>query len=157
MSDVHNIKDKKPRYRVSRKGMGGRPRKWPSVEDMQVAIDDYFDECEKAKESPTMNGLALALGYSGRKALSRLAEREGDSGEEDIDEYCLAIKKASTRVELWWEKRLGQNTQAAGAIFWLKNRDWTDKQEINTKVSGEADLIDALKKAQQAIKQGKKG
>ena len=69
---------------------GGAPRKWKSVKAMQEAIDAYFKECEcdlfigddgrgerdkygmpiiiNAKP-PTITGLALALGSTGRQAL----------------------------------------------------------------------------------------
>jgi hypothetical protein len=97
--------------------MAGRPRKYKSVEEMQIAIDAYFEN----EEHYTITGLALALGFTSRLALIRV---EGYG-----KEYSNAIKKAKLKVENFYEKKLtGQS--AAGIIFALKNFEWSDKQEI---------------------------
>ena len=44
---------------------GGRPRKYDTPEQMQVAIDAYFDE----PKLHTVCGLALHLGFAQRKSL----------------------------------------------------------------------------------------
>ena len=90
----------------------GAPRKWKSVSAMQKAIDAYFKECEGEPfigddgcavrdkygipiiinaKPPTITGLALALGFTGRQALldyqarpefaeSRLYDKDGANG-----------------------------------------------------------------------------
>ena len=50
---------------VIRKHPGGRPRKYSTPEEMQIVIDQYFDDHQK----PTICGLALALGFAQRKSL----------------------------------------------------------------------------------------
>ena len=69
-------------------GAGGRPPKYKSVKEMQKKIDEYFESCEGKplmingeqqynkqgypiildRKHPTITGLALALGFSGRRA-----------------------------------------------------------------------------------------
>ena len=68
---------------------GGAPRKWKSVKAMQEAIDAYFESCKGTplmidgdvatdkygrpiildEKPPTVTGLALSLGFTGRQAL----------------------------------------------------------------------------------------
>lgn len=70
-------------------GVGGRPPKYKSVKEMQKKIDEYFESCEGKplvingeqqynkqgypiildRKHPTITGLALALGFSGRSDL----------------------------------------------------------------------------------------
>lgn len=96
-----------------------RPLKFQSVEELQTAIDAYFAQCLLDNEPLTVTGLALALDTT-RQTLINYEERE---------EFLDAIKKAKTRVENYAEKRLF-SSNATGAIFALKNFDWTDKQTI---------------------------
>lgn len=96
----------------------GRPRKYKTPEEMQVRIDEYFDSFEK----PTICGLTLALGFIERKALLNY---EGYG-----KEFYAIIKRAKTVVEDYYERNLSINTRATGAIFALKNFDWSDRQDI---------------------------
>jgi hypothetical protein len=111
------------------KNLGGRPLSYKTVEELQAAVDLYFDTDayievggeDKAKMyAPTMSGLALSLGVD-RKTITNYANR---------DEFFPTIKKARTRVEVALEQRLYGNN-VTGIIFNLKNNfDWSDKQEI---------------------------
>ena len=95
----------------------GRPRKYKSVKQMQVAIDDYFATTQKI----TITGLALHLGFTSRQDLINY---QGYS-----PEYYDALKGAKSKVEQYYEEHIiGQN--AAGPIFALKNFNWSDKQQI---------------------------
>lgn len=106
----------------------GRPPAFKTPEEMQVKIDAYFDRCKEDKEPVTVTGLALALGFTSRQALINYEEKP---------EFVDTVKRASLRVEQGYEKRLhGQN--AAGAIFALKNFDWSDKTQ--TEHSGSISL-----------------
>lgn len=107
-----------------KKHPGGRPRKYDSPEQMQVAIDDYFAKTTKI----TICGMALHLGFISRNSL---LSYEGYS-----DEFFGTIKAAKTRVEKYYEEHLVE-TGAAGPIFALKNFHWSDKQEIDIKVEGD--------------------
>ena len=77
----------------------------------------YFNEC-KLNETPILiTGLALALGLSGREALSGYGRRE---------EYSATVKELKSVCEQYAENRLFSNNPT-GAIFALKNYGWTDK------------------------------
>ena len=98
---------------------GGRPPHFDNAEDFERAANDYFDQCGVNGVMPTVNGLALALGFTSRQSLHNYAERP---------EFVDTVKRVRTRLEAAWEERLG-GPNAAGTIFWLKNQGWTDKTE----------------------------
>lgn len=121
----------------------GRPLKFKSVEEMQLAILKYFAECDENDIPYTVTGLALALDTS-RKVL---VEYQGK------DEYSNTIKRAKLMCENYAERHLFVGKSGVtGAIFSLKNNyGWVDKQEIvqtekpvikitRTKVSEEENL-----------------
>lgn len=98
----------------------GRPPKYKSPEEMQEAIDNYFE----TEDIVTVTGLAYVLDLS----------RQGLCEYERKDEFSDTVKKAKQRVEIAIEKRLAGNA-VAGSIFNLKNNfGWKDKQE--TEISG---------------------
>ncbi len=118
-----------------KKHPGGRPRKYQSVEQLQAAIDSYFESTEKV----TVTGLALHLGLNSRQSL---INNEGYS-----EEFLDAIKRAKLRVEMYYEEHLVESN-AAGSIFALKNFGWRDKQEFDHRVEQvrEPLTIEELKK-----------
>ena len=97
---------------------GGRPRKYSTPEEMQKAIDKYFEDHPK----PTICGLALALGFAQRKSLLNY---EGYG-----EEFCNTVKRAKLIIEESYEQEL-RSSHVAGPIFALKNFNWSDKQEIS--------------------------
>lgn len=116
---------------------GGRPLKYKTVEELESAIEEYFDWCDNRTTSVyikeagdnvpisnpapyTMSGLAYALDMS-RQALLDYSKK---------DEFLDAIKRARARVEQDVETRLMDGKAPAGAIFNLKNNfGWKDKNE----------------------------
>jgi len=96
--------------------MAGRPLKYKTVKELQDAIDEYF---ESNPDTPTITGLALHLGFDSRQSYYNYQERP---------EFLDTIKRASLKIESKHEARLYENG-SSGSIFWLKNRDWKDKQE----------------------------
>ena len=98
---------------------GGRPLKYNSVEEMEIAIDEYFAKAEIV----TITGLALHLGFNSRQSLINYQEK---------NEFLDTIKKAKARVEMAYEERLIMRGNG-GDIFALKNFGWQDKQEIESK------------------------
>jgi hypothetical protein len=94
----------------------GRPLKYKTVEELQEAIDAYF---ALNPERPTVTGLALELGFHSRKSFYNYEERP---------EFLHTIKSATLKIESMHEANL-YNGASSGSIFWLKNREWTDKQE----------------------------
>lgn len=99
-----------------------RPPIFSTPEEFEAKADAYFESCKPTGESdgdiPTVNGLCLALGMT-RKTLWDYAAKP---------EFCDAVEKARTRLEMAWERRLAGNA-CTGAIFWLKNQGWTDRTE----------------------------
>jgi hypothetical protein len=124
---------------------GGRPRKYQTVEELSVLIDQYFETCDKGeivevydkKEQTvktierkipyTITGLGLALNMSRQDLLNY-----------QHDEFFDTIKTAKEKCENYAELRLmSGDMQAAGPIFALKNYGWADKQDIDVKTGGE--------------------
>lgn len=108
-----------------------RPPLWETPEQLDEAIDAYFNSCKREGDElptvPTVSGLCLAIGCC-RDTLWEYAKKP---------EFSDAIKRARTRLEMAWETRL-YGTAATGAIFWLKNQGWKDatEQTITATVTG---------------------
>lgn len=115
---------------------------YKSVNAMQDAIDAYFKACEgelllDAEGStvldknglpvivhatpPTVTGLALALGFTGRKQLLDYQGRP---------EFSDTVTRAKARCEAYAEKRLYDRDGANGAKFSLGcNFGWNENGE----------------------------
>ena len=100
---------------------GGRPRKYKSPEEFDAAVDKHRAECAANDEPLTWTGLALALGFSSRKEMDNYLGYEG---------FSHSVKRAKAFVEHAYEKRLSGNSPA-GAIFALKNMQWSDRLEVD--------------------------
>ena len=132
----------------------GRPRKYNTAEELQKAIDTYFEEHTPEYEldsdgkvittksgipvlklnPPTISGLALHLGFCNRTSLYEY-EREG--------EFSDTIKIARTRCENFVESYgMSGNIPPAIAIFALKNYGWKDTQEIIADVQSKIVYLD---------------
>jgi hypothetical protein len=96
-----------------------------NTEELQRLIEDYFNE---SPDRPTVTGLAHYLGFESRQSLYDYKDRESSS---------YTIKRAILKIEQKHEENLFSNN-ATGSIFWLKNRDWTDKQAIDHTTKGES-------------------
>lgn len=98
-----------------------------NVKELQSKIDEYF---ESNPEKPTVTGLAHFLGFVSRQSMYDYQKRKNSS---------YTVKRAILFIESLHEERLYGNSPT-GSIFWLKNRDWRDKQE--TEHSGSVDIPD---------------
>ena len=99
-----------------------RPRKYDSPEEFDAAVDEYVEQCKEDKEPITWTGMALALGFYGRKELDNYAEYDG---------FSHSVKRAKFIVEREYEVgTMSGRIAPAFGIFALKNFKWTDKQEI---------------------------
>lgn len=116
----------------------GRPLAYENAEQMQEAIDHYFDECKVEKVTPTVTELALALGFSSRQGLLNYERGERGDCEQVRQEFVYAVKRAKARIEAHIERGLIDGTgNPVGKIFHLKNNcGWIDRQEIDNKNSG---------------------
>lgn len=118
--------------------MAGRKLKYPTPEEMQEAIDAYFEDCKGHPLTDangqiifdkygnpfivdvkplTVTGLALALGFTSRRALLDYQGR---------GKYKEIVEAAKLRIENYAEMRLYDKDGMNGAKFNLQNnfRHW---------------------------------
>lgn len=101
----------------------GRPRHYASPDDFDDKVDEYYQHCMATGEPITWTGLALFLGFYGRKEIDEYLAYDG---------FSHSVKRAKSLVEYSYEKRLALGGQAAGPIFALKNFGWRDNHEEDT-------------------------
>ena len=139
---------------ASRKNTAGRPPRYKTVEELQAKIDAYFTECEGrplldeagnqvtykgvpvtiGAHPPTVTGLAVALGFSGRQALLNYQAKK---------QFVDTITRAKARCETYAEERLYDREGANGAQFSLRcNFGWNDKAPATE--DGEVQILDDL-------------
>jgi hypothetical protein len=120
----------------------GRPPKYESADELQQAIQHYFDnpptktvivgKGENAHEVElpvlTISGLAYELGFESRQSFYDYEQNK---------EFSYTIKRARLFIENDYEKQL-QVGNTVGAIFALKNFGWTDKQELDHTTKGQS-------------------
>ena len=135
---------------------GGAPRKWKSVKAMQEAIDAYFESCKGTplmidgdvatdkygrpiildEKPPTVTGLALSLGFTGRQALIDYQARP---------EFADTVTRAKSRCEEYAESRLYDKDGANGAKFSLGcNFGWRATEEKAETAAGGIVLLPAV-------------
>jgi hypothetical protein len=123
----------------------GKPPKYTSQKQLQGKIDEYFNGgCKMRKivinkkeyevPNPTITGLCLFLGFCDRTSFYDMEKRP---------EFAYIIKRARMMIENEYEELL-KTTTVTGAIFALKNMQWSDRQEIdqNINISGDAIKIE---------------
>ena len=118
-----------------------RPLKYRTADELQAAIDRYFEDCEGkpalddkgnaitdkygvpvlvGAKPPTVTGLALALGFASRQALLNYQGRKA---------FNDTVLRAKAKCEEYAEGRLFDRDGANGAQFSLKcNFGWNDRQ-----------------------------
>lgn len=109
----------------------GRPKKFSSVEELEIAIDAYFVKCDNGMKNGlpfptpyTLEGLAAELEMDRHTLLTY--------GKEDSHKmFHATIKKAKYKVLAnLSERMLNGDNSTAGAIFLLKNNyGYVDKVE----------------------------
>lgn len=124
------------------KQMAGRPPKFTSVGEIAGRVEQYFRDCEGEpiigedgqpimdkngnvilihQHPPTVTGLALALGFSGRKQMLAYQGKK---------EFCNTITRAKSRVEQYAEERLFDRDGQRGAEFSLRcNFRWRQEEQ----------------------------
>lgn len=102
--------------------------KYSSAKELETQIKDYYEWAESQEKPLTFSGLAYHLGFSSRQSIWEYANRK--------DELSLPIKRAMLKIESDYEEAL-RTKSCTGAIFALKNRGWSDKQEIEHSTTDE--------------------
>lgn len=125
----------------------GRYPKYKNPKEMQERIDCYFKSCEGkvltdengnvvtdkhgvpvvlGARPPTVTGLALALGFTGRQALLNYQAKQS---------FVDTVTRAKSRIEAYTEERLFDREGVQGAKFSLVNnfKGWSEKptEQIN--------------------------
>lgn len=100
----------------------GRPAHYDAVDELQDAIDRYFDYADGQGWPYTVPDLAYYLGFNSRTSLLNYEGR---------DEFMVTIKRAKLKIEGQRARQLVQGQGVvAGQIFDLKNNfGWRDQQE----------------------------
>lgn len=109
----------------------GRPPLFKSPQEMEIKIEDYFNNCPDTRSvmfegkeikipCPTISGLALFLGFVDRYSMYDYEKKP---------EFTNTIKRARAHITKIYEQ-LTHTGACTGAIFMLKNYGYTDKTEI---------------------------
>jgi hypothetical protein len=107
----------------------GRPRKFQTVDDLWQRAGEYFNERQNKLEPLTVTGLALALGTTRETLMDYEGGKyDGEDGQEP--RFSDAVKLIKAFVRDYAESQLYKLRNPAGAIFWLKNHGWSDRQEV---------------------------
>lgn len=132
-----------------------RPLKYKTVEELQAAIDAYFEDCQGkplvddkgnaatdkygelvivGAHPPTVTGLALALGFTNRQSLLNYQGKK---------QFLDTITRAKSRCEAYAESRLFDRDGARGAQFSLEhNFKWSG--EDSTALQKLDELLDKI-------------
>lgn len=137
--------------------MRGRKPKWSTPEELENEIDQYFEQCKKEREVPTVSGLAYCLGTN-RQTLINYENSPNNNwlknSDDDFKGECSdIIKMAKSYIESRYEQALFTKTSTTGAIFALKNgfKDWKDKQEVVQTTGKSIDLSELTTKEIQEL------
>ena len=99
-----------------------RPLKFATPDEFDLMVDCYVEICKIENEPLTIPGLTLFLGFADKSSLYQYQKRPA---------FTDSVKRARTLIEESTVKRsMGSN--AAGAIFILKNMGYTDRPNMQT-------------------------
>lgn len=143
----------------------GRPLAFETVEELDVAIEEYFASCEEEvwqefeeedgsirwkpvinhkgeiqkyfKKAPTMSGLAVFIGVD-RRTLLNYSKREP---------YFPTVSRAKARIEAYSEEQLYNRAYKnhSGIMFSLRNNfDWVDKTEVRHEGGLPVQIVDDI-------------
>ena len=111
----------------------GRPRLWPTIEEFTRKANKYFKEMETSKDPLTITGFCVFLGTY----RDELALYERGTYDDAKNMFSSAIKQYKEKIACFVEKgTTNSKINASAGIFLLKNHGFTDKSEVDLKVSG---------------------
>jgi hypothetical protein len=103
----------------------GKPKMFPTPEELALKALEYFDWCQETKNKITYAGLRLFIGFSRQDWLNYKT---------NYPAYFDTIDHIDQLLEAEWEAKLGWAGSTQGAIFWLKNKaGWKDEVQQNVK------------------------
>ena len=107
-------------------GIGGKPKKWKSVDQLEKLIKEYWEYIELEKEIPDVEGLAVYL----KTTRKTLYEYENDP------EYSNTIK--TTKEKIFHRKKQAAFKGLMNPTIFIfdakNNHGYKDKQEIEQTV-----------------------
>jgi hypothetical protein len=77
---------------------------------------------DQGEPVPTVNGLALFLGFAGRKSLNEYLNTK--------PEFSYTIRAALAVIERYHEIKVATSDKPQGSIFLLQGMGWTTKAEL---------------------------
>lgn len=119
--------------------------RWRSARALEEKIRAYFRSCEEGERHPSVTGLSLALGFTGRQELEQYAEgrQEGEEAK-----FVRALRRAQARIEDENLQALYRRDTSAGARFVLQNGfGYSDRRElgfsgvINVKIVDDSNVV----------------
>lgn len=125
----------------------GRPRIWPTPEDLLKECEAYFEKAKEEKDPIHIEGLCAHLNVA-RNTLLNYSKAEG------FEEYFKVVEWAKGQIlsDLVTRSMTGKHNPA-GTIFNLKNNyGYTDKTEINHKLEDKG-----VKEIKYVLPEGYKG
>ena len=103
--------------------MAGRPPKYESPEELEKAVEAYFDECVIKKDIPIQSGLAYSLGFASRQSLYDYAQKEQYS-------YIIGRAKLRCEDELNQAALKGEANPSIAKLNLATNYGYSEKQMI---------------------------
>lgn len=99
---------------------GGRPPMFETGQALLNKIIEYFDYVISEEKVLTITGLCLFAGFASRQSFYDYEKQS---------KFAYIVKRARLVIENHYEEQLFDK-YSTGAIFALKNMNWTDKTEI---------------------------
>lgn len=110
---------------------GGRPRKYNTPEELQSAIEEFFEWCEETGRTPLQGELAYFLGFASRQSL-----RDYDDPEK-FPEFSCIIRRAKLKCENELNQKAlnGDVNPQIAKLNLATNYGYNEKKEIDWKGS----------------------
>lgn len=109
-----------------------------TVDKVRNNLKKYFQHLAKENKFATITGMALHMGFRGRKDMINY---------EALPEYEEIIKIGKSIIEYSYEIRLKMpDVKQTGILFALKQMGWEDKQTIETSNTTDAEVAKMLDK-----------
>jgi hypothetical protein len=123
-------------------------KKYDSPEQLQTAVDAYFEKMDNEDRPYTVQGLCVALGFSSMQTLINYGTLP------DYEPFHESVRMAKLKIEAYKAEGLQDRGKSTiGIIFDLKNNfNWADKHEIEQTVTNGTD-IDLSKLSPELLKQ----
>lgn len=105
----------------------GKPKKYPTPEELAYQALEYFEWCGATKNKVTFAGLRVYIDFS---------RQDWHNYKTNYPDYFDTMSYIENLLEAEWEAKLGWAGSTQGAIFWLKNKaGWKDESTQNQNIT----------------------